>query len=296
MTLTGLFVPLITPFDADGGVARAALERLASEMVGAGVSGLVALGTTAETGSLTAPERAAVLDVVATVCRARSVPLVVGAGTGPELAALAGRPEVVAALTVVPPFVRPGEAGVIAQFRTLAAASPVPLIVYDVPLRTGQYLSAAALRELAAIPGVAGVKHCGLTADTVELLAGPPRDFAILAGEDVLAGPLLALGAHGAILASAHCATDAFVSLVRAWEAGDVATARALGAGLSRVSSALFAAPNPAVIKAVLHAQGRIPTPDVRLPLLAAPPELAERAIAAEAAVRDAVVEAAAAA
>jgi 4-hydroxy-tetrahydrodipicolinate synthase len=252
-------------------VDGAALEKLAGSVVDAGASGLVALGTTSEVSALTEAERRFVVEVVAGV----GCPLLVGADSVASLAALGGR-DVLAALTVVPPFVRPGEAGVIAHFRALASASPVPLVVYDVPARTGQPLSSATLRELAAIPGVVGVKHApgGITADTVDLLADPPRDFAVLGGDDAFLGPLLAMGAAGAITASAHCATGDYARLVDAWRHGRVDEARALGRRLSRLSAALFAAPNPTVIKGVLHAEGRIPTPDVRLPLLAAEPAL----------------------
>lgn len=274
MTLTGLYVPLITPFDAEGGVALDALETLAHDVLDAGAAGLVALGTTAEPASLTADERRAVVDVVAGVCRARSAQLLVGAGTAEALAALRRRPEVTAALTLVPPFVRPGEDGVVAHFAALTAISPVPVVVYHVPYRTAQHLSAAAIRRLAALPGVAGIKYAagGIDAETVGLLADPPAGFALLGGDDVVISPLLALGAHGGILASAHVATARFAELIGAWRAGDAVRARALGHRLAALSAALFAEPNPAVVKAVLHARGRIPAPDVRLPLLPAGP------------------------
>ncbi len=270
MTLTGLYVPLITPFSATGDVANDALERLAHEMLDAGAAGLVALGTTAEPASLSPGEQRAAVDVIARVCRERSAQLLVGAGGTEAVSALRGRPEVVAALSLVPPFVRPGEAGVVAHFAALAAASPVPLVVYHVPYRTGQHLSAAAIRQLAGLDGVAGVKYApgGIDAATVELLADPPDGFAVLGGDDLFVSPLLALGAHGGILASAHVATARFVELIDAWRAGAATPARALGHRLAALSSALFAEPNPTVIKAVLHAQGRIPTPAVRLPLV----------------------------
>lgn len=226
--------------------------------------------------------RAAVVEVAAGVCRQRSAPLLVGAGTAGELAALAGRPEVAAALTVVPPFARPGEAGVLAHFRHLAAASPVPLVIYHVPYRTGQPLSATALRRLAGLPGVAGVKYAvgGIDEQTVALLADPPPGFAVLGGDDAFISPLLALGAHGGILASAHVATGWFAELVQAWRAGDAVRARALGHRLVPLARALFAEPNPSVVKAVLHEQGRIPTAAVRLPLLPASPTSTREAVA----------------
>ncbi|MFC4562246.1 dihydrodipicolinate synthase family protein [Nocardiopsis mangrovi] len=281
MTLNGLYVPLVTPFDASGEVALGALELLARRLLADGAAGLVALGTTGEPGALTDAEKQDVIGVAARVCRERSAPLVVGAATAEELRRLGEHPQVAAALTVVPPFVRPGEEGVLAHFAHLAELSPVPLIAYDVPYRTGQYLSAGALRRLAAIPGIAGVKSSpgGINDDTIVLLADPPAGFAVLGGDDPYISPLLALGAHGAIAASALVATADFARLVTAWRAGEVSEARALGHRLALLSLRLFAEPNPTVIKAVLHAQGSIPTLAVRLPLLAASPDTVAAAL-----------------
>jgi 4-hydroxy-tetrahydrodipicolinate synthase len=266
-----LYVPMITPFDERGAVALDALEKLAGEVLDGGATGLVALGTTGEPAALDEAEKRAVVDRLAAVCAARSVPLVVGANSVAAVRALS--PEVAAAaLSVVPPFVRPGEEGVVAYFAELAAASPVPIIVYHVPYRTAQPLSVATLRRLAALPGVTGVKLAtgGIDASTMELLADPPPEFHVLGGDDVVVSPLLAMGAAGAILASAHVDTAAFAALIEAWRSGDAGAARTLGHRLSGLSAALFAEPNPTVIKGVLHELGRIPTPAVRLPLLPA--------------------------
>jgi 4-hydroxy-tetrahydrodipicolinate synthase len=281
MTFTGLYVPLITPFDAAGAVALEALEALTHRILDAGAAGVVALGTTAEPGSLSGAEQRAVVDIADRVCRERGAQLLVGAATPHALEALRDRPEVVAALSVVPPFTRPGEAGVVAYFSRLTAASPVPLVIYHVPYRTGQYLSADTLRRLAALPGVVGVKYAvgGIDDDTVALMADLPAGFAVLGGDDAFISPLLALGAHGAILASAHVATVQFVEMVDAWSAGDVVGARALGHRLATLSRALFAEPNPTVVKAVLHAHGTIPTAAVRLPLLPAHSDTTQAAL-----------------
>jgi len=272
MTFSGVYVPLITPFDAAGAVAVEALEALAHEVLAAGAAGLVALGTTGEPASLSPGEQRSVVDVIARVCRERGATLVLGANSLEAVRSVRDRAGVGAVLSLVPPFLRPGEAGVVAYFEALAAASPVPVLVYHVPYRTAQPLSAAIVRRLAAIPGVAGIKLAagGIDAATVELMADPPAGFAVLGGDDAFVSPLLALGAHGGILASAHLATDRFVELVQAWRAGDTVRARALGHALAGPALALFAEPNPTVIKGVLHAQGRIPTAAVRLPLLPA--------------------------
>jgi 4-hydroxy-tetrahydrodipicolinate synthase len=286
MELSGVYVPLITPFTPDGDVDTVTLDRLAREVVADGAAGIVALGTTGEPAVLEDAELRAVLDVCAAVRRDTGTTLVVGAGgsgtwrSAAALAALAAWPEVDAALVPVPAFVRPTEAGVVAHMAQLAARSPVPVIVYHVPHRTARPLGVAAQRELAALPGVVGMKNAvpALDADTVTLLADPPPGFAVLAGDDVMAAAMLALGAAGGIAASAHLCTGRWVAMVDAWRAGDATRARELGASLAPLAAALFAEPNPTVIKAVLHATGRIPVPDVRLPLL--PPDPATVAAA----------------
>ncbi|SDC12928.1 dihydrodipicolinate synthase family protein [Actinokineospora iranica] len=278
MLPSGVLVPLVTPFTPDDRVDRDAVARLAHEALTDGAAGLVALGTTAEAATLDTAERAAVLDVCRSVAREHNAPLVVGAGSNDTAAtarALAALPsDIAAALVVVPPFTRPSVDGVVAHFRALGAASPVPLVVYNVPYRTGLTLDAGTVLRVAALPGVAATKHSvgAVDPDTVALLARRPAGFGVYAGDDILASPLLALGADGGILASAHVHTGRFADLVSAWHNGEVDRARAIGHRLAALSAALFAEPNPVVVKAVLHAQSRIGTPAVRLPLLPASP------------------------
>ena len=244
-------------------------------MLADGATGLVALGTTGEPSTLSSSERAAVLSVVAEVCASRHAPLLVGANSLAELAALRDRPEVRGALTLVPPFLRPGPEGVLAYFTQLAAASPVPLVVYHVPHRTGQDLPPSCLERLTALPNVVGMKYAPgvLSTDSVELLASVPSTFDVYGGDDALLAPMLALGVRGAIAASAHVATAAYASFI-------ASPGVPLGLSLGRLSAALFAEPNPTVIKGVLHAQGRIATPSVRLPLLPASSSTVEAALA----------------
>ncbi|WP_043615129.1 4-hydroxy-tetrahydrodipicolinate synthase family protein [Nonomuraea candida] len=274
--LRGLHVPLITPFDAAGRVAEDAIEKLGRHVLDQGAAGLVALGTTGEVAALDAGERARVIEACARACGERGALLTVGVtGNDTRSTAAALRdlpPGVGAALVTVPYFLRPGERGVVAHFEALAEETPVPLVVYHIPYRTGQAVGAAALREIGAHPMVAGVKYAagGIDQDAVDLLADPPEGFEVLGGDDPFVSPLLALGAAGGILASAHLRTRDFAELIDAWHAGDVTRARELGHRLSRLSAALFAEPNPTVLKGVLHALGLIPTPGVRLPLLPA--------------------------
>jgi 4-hydroxy-tetrahydrodipicolinate synthase len=276
MSLTGLFVPLITPFTATNDLDCEALDALAHHVLDDGAAGIVALGTTAETATLTSAERRRIVDVCAGACVEHGASLIVGTGsnsTTGSIDVLADLdPRVTAALVVVPYYSVPSEDGVVEHFRQLAVASPVPLLVYNVPHRTGRPLGADTLGRLARIPNVIGFKHAvgGVDEATVAFISTMPANVAVLAGDDLYAGPLLALGAAGAILACANVATRAYADLITAWRDGPVDHARHLGNRLVPLARALFAEPNPVVIKAVLAARGRIPSAHVRLPLLAA--------------------------
>jgi 4-hydroxy-tetrahydrodipicolinate synthase len=287
--LRGVFVPVITPFAADGSVALDALERLANEYLDAGVAGLVPLGTTGESPLLDADEKRQVLEVCARAGRERGAPVVVGAGTNSTRATLAAVDElgrvdgVTGVLCVVPYYVRPSQAGIVAHFTELAEHSPVPVVLYNIPSRTGRLLEPAGLLELARTPNVIGVKQAvgGIDEGTLRVLAEAPDEFAVLGGDDPFLLPLVLMGGAGAICASAHVCTERFVAMIECGLAGKVDEGRAHHEALLPVVSACFSEPNPAVFKAVLHAQGRIPTPDVRLPLLPASAAARDRALAA---------------
>jgi 4-hydroxy-tetrahydrodipicolinate synthase len=284
--LGGLLVPLVTPFVQDGSVDLAALERLAHEVLDDRADGLVALATTAEASSLDERERDAVIAVCSAVAAQRGVPLIVGAGTNDTRTtiarheALAGVEGVTASIAVVPYYVRPSEAAIVAHFQAVAARSPLPIVAYNIPYRTGKGLGTAALLELAGTDGIVAVKQAvgAVDADTLQLLAAAPADFAVLCGDDAFMLPLLLMGARGAIAASAHLCTDRFAALVAAARDGRLDEARAHSEALLGLVLALFAEPSPAVLKAMLHDAGRIATPDVRMPLQGASPAGLERA------------------
>ncbi|HEY3096027.1 MAG TPA: 4-hydroxy-tetrahydrodipicolinate synthase [Acidimicrobiia bacterium] len=276
--LRGVYVPVITPFAEDGSVATDALQRLCGEYLDAGAAGIVALGTTGESTALDADEKHAVIDACSKVCSERSAQLIVGAGTNntrttrQAVKELVGTPALVATLIVVPYYVRPSEAGIIAHFRSVAEVSPVPLVIYNIAARTGRNLSAAGVHQLAREANFAGIKQApaSLDDDTLELLrlTNSVDGFAVLGGTDTFLLPLVLMGGAGTICASAHVCTARFVEMIECGLAGKVEEGRAHAEALLPVTQALFAEPNPAVFKGVLHAQGRIPTPDVRLPLL----------------------------
>lgn len=289
LVLPGVYVPVVTPFDDSGAVDTATLETVAAGCLAAGAKGIVALATTGEATSLDASERAAAVDACARACAAHGATLIVGAGTNDTRTtiarheALAGVPGVAASLAVVPYYVRPSEKAIVAHFRAVAAASPVPVVLYNIPYRTGRGLGAASLLELANVDNIVGVKQAvgGIDVDTLTLLANCPAGFSVLGGDDPYLFPLCLMGATGAIAASAHVCTERFVAMVEAGLAGRVEEGRKLAEALLPLTVALFAEPSPAVIKGVLHAEGRIPTADVRMPLANAAPELVEAALRA---------------
>jgi 4-hydroxy-tetrahydrodipicolinate synthase len=288
-TLEGVFVPLITPFDDAGRVDVESVERLAAEALDAGAAGIVALGTTGEASALDDAERGQVVAACARVCGDKGGQLVVGAGTNDTRTTierherLADVPGVTASLAVVPYYVRPSEPGIVAHFTAVAERSPVPLVLYNVPYRTGRGLGVGSLLELAAHPNVRGVKQAvgGIDAETLHLLADAPSSFAVLGGDDAYLLPMVLMGGAGAIAAAAHVRTEDFVRMIGDGLAGRVEEARARAKALLPLVLALFAEPNPAVIKGVLHAQGRIPTPDVRMPLTNASARAVDRALQA---------------
>lgn len=289
IALRGIYVPLITPFTASGDVALDALEGLANDYLDRGAAGLVPMGTTGESPAVDAAERKAIIDVCARVAAERDAHLIVGAGTNStrttvtQVEALRDVPAATAALVVVPYYVRPSQAGIVEHFRAAAAASPVPVVIYNIAYRTGRNFEPGPLLEVAALANVAGVKQAasGLDVDTLQILAGAPAGFSVLGGEDPFLFPVLLMGGTGGITASAHVCTERFVSMVECGVAGKVDEGRRHAEALLPVTQALFAEPNPAVTKGVLHAQGRIPTPDLRLPMTAASSASVDAALAA---------------
>jgi len=274
--LEGVYVALVTPFAADGSVAIDAVERLCHESFDAGVAGIVALGSTGEAAALDADEQQAVVDACSRVCAARNGQLIVGAGTNNTANTIAATqrlvdvPAIAAALVVVPYYVRPSEAGIVAHFRAVADASPVPVVIYNIPVRAGRNLGPVGMLELAQHPNIVGVKQAvgALDGETLEILAAAPSDFSVLGGDDPFFFPTVLMGGAGCISAAAHLCTARFVAMIECGLAGKVEDGRAHAEALLDVAQKGFAEPNPSVFKGVLHAQGRIPTPDVRLPLV----------------------------
>lgn len=276
----GIYVPLVTPFHSDGSLDVKSLSKLAEKMVAAGVAGLVPLGTTGEASALNIEERALVVETCAKAVSGTEVELVVGAGSNSTQATLdhiaeyeAYSPD--AFLIVTPYYVRPSEEGIIAHFLAAAEAADeldADVMLYNIPARSGRYVSSSGLLTCATHKRITGVKQAvgGIDEDTVQLLAKAPDTFSILCGDDSFIAPMCFLGASGAVAASAHLATSIWVQMVDMALSGDFDNALIIHETLLPIVSTAFAEPNPTVFKGVLAATGEIESDFVRLPLVAA--------------------------
>ncbi|GKT00017.1 dihydrodipicolinate synthase family protein [Acidovorax sp. SUPP3434] len=274
---SGLWIPLVTPF-RHGAVDHDALKALVQRLRGTGIAGFMACGSTAEAGALDTPEQDAVLATV--LAHAGGLPVVMGV-SGCHMGQVLARvrnlaPQPLAGLLVSAPHsIRPSQAGLQQWFGAIADASAVPLVVYDIPYRTGATLDLATLRGLAAHPNLRAVKDCGGSpAKTQALIADGALQ--VLAGEDAQAFTTVALGGAGAIAASAHWQTAEWVACLDAVAAGDLVQARGLWQRILPWVERFFAEPNPAPIKALLAAQGEM-ADELRAPMTSASPALVQR-------------------
>lgn len=258
LNFSGIWVPLVTPFNG-GQVDLSALRRLVAHLADAGVAGFIACGSTGEAAMLDEAEEEAVL--AAAIEAAGDLPVLMGlAGVRAEpLAArarhLAQQQRVAGYLLSAPAYVKPPQAGLLQHFRSVADASPIPVVVYDIPARTGVRIEADTLLALAAHPRIQAVKDCSSDTDAATRLIADGR-LAWLAGNDNEMFAQMALGAAGAITASAHLRPDLFVRLHRLLQQQQLHEAQRLWQALLPLTRALFAEPNPMLIKAVLARQG----------------------------------------
>ncbi|QTN28833.1 4-hydroxy-tetrahydrodipicolinate synthase [Rhodoferax sp. AJA081-3] len=274
---SGLWIPLITPFAGES-VDHPALTRLVKHYAAAGVHGFVACGSTGEAAALDKQEQLAVLDTV--LAAAGPLPVVMGLSgyhlvqTVAWVKELAQRP-IAGLLVPAPHYIRPSQAGLVQWFTALADASDKPLVVYDIPYRTGATLALDTLLTLAAHPHIQAIKDCGGDAGKTQALITDGR-LQVLAGEDAQVFSTLALGGAGSITASAHLCTSRFVAVMHSLRRGDLPHARALWQPLVPLINAVFAEPNPAVIKAMLAQQGLVQD-GLRLPMTGASLEARQR-------------------
>ncbi|KPA88060.1 MULTISPECIES: 4-hydroxy-tetrahydrodipicolinate synthase [Pseudomonas] len=265
----GIWVPIVTPF-INQAIDFVALRRLASHLLESGVDGLVVCGTTGEAAALGKHEQLAVLDAVLEVATPQQVVMGLAGNNLSELlqfqSEILKRP-LAGLLVPAPYYIRPSQAGLQAFFQTVADASSVPLILYDIPYRTGVSFEAATLLDIVAHENIVAIKDCGGNLNnTLALLASGKVD--VLCGEDNQIFNALCLGATGAIAASAHIRPELFVQLHRQVRDQQLTAARTTFFQLTPLLQSLFAEPNPAPVKSVLALQGLI-RDELRAPMQA---------------------------
>jgi 4-hydroxy-tetrahydrodipicolinate synthase len=277
-----LMTAMVTPFDPAGEVDHDRLAELSQRLIDEGTDGLVATGTTGEAPTLSAAEKEAVWRTVK--ASAGQTPVIAGIGTNDTratiaLAETAAAVGVDALLVVNPYYNKPNQEGLFQHFQAVAQATPLPVILYNHPGRTGVSIEPATMARLAAVPGVVGVKDSSCSLELVsQYRRQTPPSFLIWSGDDPLTLPVLAVGGVGAISVTSHVAGRAMRRMIEAWYRGDVATARQLHLDLLPLHKALFASPSPGPTKAALALAG-FPVGGVRLPLTPPEPEL-ERQLA----------------
>jgi 4-hydroxy-tetrahydrodipicolinate synthase len=271
MRLSGVWLPIITPFK-DGEVDYAGYEHLVDHYVRAGVSGVIPLGTTGESPTIDEAETEALVErTVATV--AGRVPILIGVGGNDTRKVVKAvkrlqKHAVQGILSVCPYYNRPSQDGMREHFTRVAEATDRPILIYNIPYRTGVNLANETLLALAAIPNIAGVKDSsGHIAQSLDLLRQRPAGFTVLTGEDAFFYTMLAHGGDGGILASAHVETATFLSVYERMVANDHQGALKAWSRLEPMVPLLFKEPNPVPIKHCLWRQGLIASAECRLPL-----------------------------
>ncbi|AMR26539.1 4-hydroxy-tetrahydrodipicolinate synthase [Hymenobacter psoromatis] len=279
--LHGTGVALVTPLTPTGAVDTNAWLRLLDFTINGGVEYLVINGTTGESPTVTPDEKTDLLQVAREHVAGR-VPLVYGIG-GNDTAAVARQLRetdltgVVAILSASPAYNKPSQAGLLAHYQHLADASPLPLLLYNVPGRTGSNLAADTTLRLARHANIIGIKEAsGNLEQCLAILASKPADFLFLSGDDMLTLPLIACGGQGIISVMANAFPRKFSDMTRAALASDFARAQQLLYGLVPLNSLMYEEGNPVGVKAALALQG-VCGAAVRLPLVAASEGLTAR-------------------
>ncbi len=267
----GTFTALVTPF-RDGTIDVPAFEKLIESQIAAGITGVVAIGTTGESPTLSHDEREQVIRLAVEIARGRCQVL---AGTGSYSTSDAIAATVAAekmgvdgALIVAPYYNKPSQEGLFRHFRAIAQATRLRIMLYNIPGRCGVDINAATVERLAAeCSNIVSIKEASGSVERVSDLCGRmPEAFTILSGDDGLTLPFMAAGAVGVVSVASNLLPAEVCALVRAFESGDLKTAQKIHRRLSGIFKDLFIEPNPVPVKTALAWRGLMSS-EVRLPL-----------------------------
>jgi 4-hydroxy-tetrahydrodipicolinate synthase len=271
-TLSGTGVALVTPFKADMSVDEPALARVIEHVIAGGVEYIVTLGTTGETPTISREEKIRIARYTIEVVNGR-MPVVIGAGgsdTREVIREIEKLPtdQAIAILSASPYYSKPSQEGIYQHYKAIASASPIPVILYNVPGRTARNIDAGTIMRLSELSNIAGIKEAGGDmAQCALILRDRPSDFLIVSGDDALAFPQIAMGMDGVISVAANSYPQAFSNMVRAALDGDLKKAKKINDGLIEGYELLYVENNPAGVKAALAELGLIENV-VRLPLV----------------------------
>jgi 4-hydroxy-tetrahydrodipicolinate synthase len=270
--LTGAITALVTPF-SNGSVSYGDLKKLVEGQVKAGIHGLVPVGTTGESPTLSHEEHMDVVRATVEYVRGR-VPVIAGTGSNStheaiELTKLADEAGADAVLVVAPYYNKPSQEGVFRHFAALAEVTDKPIVLYSIPGRCGIEISVGVIERLRAkYPNVRYIKEAGGSVDRVDQIKQAlGRDLTVLSGDDSLTLPMMAVGAEGVISVASNLLPKRVVQLVEAATAGDYAKARKIHQGLYPLFKGLFIEPNPVPVKYAMKLAGILTSDEVRPPL-----------------------------
>ena len=281
MTIEGIWLPLITPF-RDGALDEPSLRRMAHHYLGQPIDGFILAATTGEGLTIDEAETERLVAIVAgEIAGKRPVFLGISGSDTRKLGKALARTASWAVdgyLIACPYYTRPSQEGLYRHFAALAGETARPILVYNIPYRTGVNMANDTLLRLAALPNIAGVKDCCAdVTQAFDLIRAKPPGFSVMTGEDALFYAALTQGADGGILASAHVDTARFAAIREFMNAGDQPAALRAWRGLADLPRLLFAEPSPAPIKHWLWRAGLIDSPEVRLPMTQVSDALASR-------------------
>jgi len=266
----GAIVATVTPF-RNGKVDRAALRKLVRFQIESGTDGIVPCGTTGESATLSFEEHERVIDTVIDAAGGK-VPVIAGTGSNNTREAIlltryARKAGASGALVIPPYYNKPTQEGLYRHFRAVAESADIPIILYNVPGRTGVNMTAATVARLAEIPNIVGVKEASGNLNQIcDILRETPKKFCVLSGDDFLYFPMLALGAKGVISVTSNVAPRAMADLYDAYVIGEISRAREIHYRLWPLFNACFIETNPIPAKTALAMMGRI-REEFRLPL-----------------------------
>lgn len=280
---TGVGTALVTPFTKAGDLDEQAVRRLGRRQIDGGVHFLVPCGTTGESPTLTDAERLRIVEILVDEANG-AVPVLAGAGgyNTREVIQLADQMRRAGAsgiLSVAPYYNKPTQEGLYQHYRAIAESTPLPIIVYNVPGRTGVNVETPTLVRLAAIPNITGVKEAsGNIAQMADVCRAVPADFIVLSGDDAITLPLMAIGGRGVISVMSNEMPAEMTQLVEAAERGDFAAARAIHTRLMPLMQVNFVEANPVPVKAAMALMGLLEEV-YRLPMCPPRPESREKIV-----------------